>query len=644
MNLAVREGSRRRLLGLAVALAVGLFLVLLQLVPASIFSGLDQRASDWAWRLGAQHGPERRVIIVDVDEASLAAIGPWPWPRSRMAELSTRIAELGAAQQIVDMIFVDSRADDRLLAAAFTKNHAVVANVFALDQGEAVQSGVLVGALSGLPCSSPISAARGYIGLAPTLAAAGVGGSGHITPRIDQDGAVRRVPALICFDGKAYPALALAAYWQGGAPMMPEAPVVRVRPGRGWFEPAWWLDHPQAPAAIPLGEQGDLMVPYALAPDALISVSAADVLNGRAPRELFEGAWVLIGATALGLGDAVPTPHGGAVGGVAVHAQLISGLLDGNLPWAPAGRSFLLLMPTALLCLLLVFFAVRRGRFPVYMLAPLSALAGLAMLLLHILVLQSLRWHLGWAQPALFVFCFGLVLASLEFARARLEKDRLYAHLSSYLPAPVAQALLGRSVAAAAVAERRDVTVMFADIRNFSSFCETRPPEEAAGVLHEFIGIATQIVEENGGLIEAVQGDAIMAIWNGSRPCPDHARQAAAAARMLLPAVEASFPRWPEDELQPLALGIGIESGDALIGSFGPAKRRIHTALGETVTVANALQEMTAELACPILVGPGAAGRLDGAELRSQGAFLLEGLTKAHTLYAMPVAAAATGA
>lgn len=635
--------ARGRLLGLALALTAGVFLLLQQLVPASIFYGLDQRASDWAWRLGAQHGPERRVIIVDVDEASLAAVGPWPWSRGRMAELSSRLAELGAAQQIFDMIFVDPRPDDRALESAFAKAHAVVANVFALDQGEAVQSGILAGALSGVPCQAPIPEARGYIGLAPALAAPGGLAAGHITPRIDQDGAVRRIPALVCFGGKAYPALALAAYWQGGGPAAAGAQAVRLRQGRGWLEPAWWLEHPQAPAAVPLSERGDMIVPYSLAPDALISVSAADVLSGKAPRELINGAWVLIGATALGLGDAVPTPHGGAVGGVGVHAQLISGLLDGNLPLVPAGRFVLLLLPTAVLCLLLVLFAVRRGRFPVYLLAPLSVLAGLTMLVLHVVVLQSLRWHLGWAHPALFVICFGLLLASLEFARERLEKDRLYAHLSSYLPAPVAQALLGRSVAAAAVAERRDVTVLFADIRNFSSFCETRPPEQAAGVLHEFIGIATQIVEEHGGLIEAVQGDAIMAIWNGSRPCADHARQAAAAARVLLPAVEASFPRWPEGELQPLALGIGIESGDALIGSFGPAKRRIHTALGETVTVANAVQEMTAELACPILVGPGAAGRLDGAELRSQGAFLLEGLTKAHTLYAMSVPTTAPG-
>lgn len=632
MSRQSASGSRAGLYFLAFALAALLFFVLQQLLPAGVFNGLDRRASDWAWRFSAQHAPERRVVIVDVDESSLARLEPWPWPRARIAELSQRLADLGAAQQIFDILFVAPKAGDEELAKVLADNHAILANVFALDQGEAVQSGSLSGALQGVACAAPLSSARGFVGVAPALSGLP---AGHITPRIDADGGVRRLPALVCHDGRAVPALALAAYWQGAGE---GAELVR---GAGLLEPAYWLKHRQG-AAVPLDAATDLLVPYSLAPDALISISAADVLSGKAPRELLEGAWVLVGATALGLGDAVPTPHGGAVGGVSVHAQLISGLLDGALPYVPAGRLLLLAFPTALLCLALLFFAVRRGRFPVYVLPPLSVFAGLLMLLLHVFALRYLHWQLGWSQAALFVLCFGLLLSSVEFARARLEKERLYAHLASYLPAPVAQALLGRAAEAGAVAERRDVTVLFADIRNFSKFCETREPEAAAGVLHDFIGIATRIVEEHGGLIEAVQGDAIMAIWNGSRPCGEHARRAVAAARVLLPAVEAAFPQWPEDDLPPLALGIGIESGDALIGSFGPARRRIHTALGETVSIATAVQEMTAELACPILLGPTAAARVGEEGLRSQGDFLLEGLSKPHTLYALQIVAVDT--
>lgn len=625
----------KRLVLLAVVMASLFFALVLAWVPQRTFDGLDRKASDLAWRLGAQREPERRIIVVDIDENSIATLGAWPWPRERVAELSKRLAELGASQQIFDMLLVDRRSGDDGLGAALAAAGVVTANVFALDQGEPVQQGQLAGSVDGLPCQQPIPQARGYIGLSPGLLEHQALPAGHITPRIDADGAVRRVPALLCLADKVYPALALAAYWQGAVGHL-EPGSIRLRPGQGWLEPAWWLEHARLPAAIPLTAEADLIVPYALAPEALISISAADILAGKAPKSLFAGAWVLVGSTALGLGDAVPTPHGGAVGGVGVHAQLISGLLDGTLPLAPVGRYWLWLANAILLCGLLTLVATRFGRLGPYALAPLSVLAVFLLLSEHALALQMLRWELGWSRPALFVMLFGLLLASLQFARTRVEKDRLYAHLASYLPVPVAQALLGQDVGATVVAERREVTVMFADIRNFSRFCETQPPEVAARLLHEFIDIATQVIEERGGLVEAVQGDAVMAIWNGSLPCPDHARQAVAAAKVLLPAVEAVFPVPDEADWSPLALGIGVETGLALIGSFGPARRRLHTALGESVSVANAVQKMTAELASPILCGPGTAACLEKGETRSQGAFLLEGLARTHTLYAIP--------
>ena len=624
-----------RLAVVALAIAGLLFTLSLTLLSPQAFDTFDRKASDWVWRHAATTTTERRVIIVDIDEQSLAAQGAWPWPREQLAELSKRLRELGATQQIFDLLLADPRTGDNQLGGVLNGVQAVTAQVFALDQGEAVQQGQLLGALSGLSCQQPIPQARGYIGLSSDISQGNTLSAGHITPRIDPDGAVRRVPAVLCFGDRAYPALALAAYWQGAAEGA-EAAAVRLRPGLGWQEPAWWLEHPALPAAVPLTSQADLIVPYALAPEALVSVSAAEVLGGKAPPELFAGAWVLVGSTALGLGDAVPTPHGGAVGGIGVHAQLLAGLLDETLPWVPQGRYMLWLISAALLCGVLVWASCRFGRLAALLLIPATGMALVLLLVQHILALQAMRWELGWTRPGLFVVLFGLVLASLELARSRIEKERLYAHLSSYLPAPVALALLGRDAGAEVLAERREVSVLFADIRNFSRFCETRPPEAAAGLLHEFIEVASRIVEAHGGLIEAVQGDAVMALWNGSRPCANHARQAALAARALLPAVEDILAAREADALAPLALGIGIETGPALIGSFGPVSRRLHTALGETVSVANAIQKMTGELAWPILCGPGAAAQLAAVDLRPQGNFLLEGLAKTHTLYAIP--------
>jgi adenylate cyclase len=127
-------------------------------------------------------------------------------------------------------------------------------------------------------------------------------------------------------------------------------------------------------------------------------------------------------------------------------------------------------------------------------------------------------------------------------------------------------------------------------------------------------------------------GDAVMAVWNAPQVRPDHAEKALAAAKELLGEAEQLFEQTPPG-LEPLALGIGIESGNALVGSFGPARRRTHTALGETVTIAARLQALTADLAQPILVGEGVAARLPKDGLTSLGAFLLEGLRTSRQVY-----------
>ena len=226
--------------------------------------------------------------------------------------------------------------------------------------------------------------------------------------------------------------------------------------------------------------------------------------------------------------------------------------------------------------------------------------------------------------------------------RARFERSRLYGNLASYLPEPVAAAIAFQEPSSRIEAQRREITVLFADIRNFSAYCEGRPPEEAAGLLHAFFTTATRIVEAHGGLVEEFIGDAVMVVWNAPQDCPDHTARALAAAQELQADVAHLFSQTPPG-LEPLALGIGIETGSALVGSFGPARRRTHTAMGETVTIASRLQSLTADLAQPILVGEGAAGRLPKDAVVSLGSFLLEGLRASRVVYAPPVLGIMTG-
>jgi len=214
----------------------------------------------------------------------------------------------------------------------------------------------------------------------------------------------------------------------------------------------------------------------------------------------------------------------------------------------------------------------------------------------------------------------------------------------------VAAALALQPPSSAIKASTRMVSVMFADIRNFSAYCESRPPQEAAAVLHAFFSTATRVVEANGGVIEAFQGDAVLAVWYGEEYAPEHnnnrkssfaeqgkakgAQRSMKAAAELYQAMQGSLPDPAPAGLEPLALGVGLESGPAMAGSFGLASRRTHMVMGRTVTIASRLVEMTADLAHPILVGEGLAAQLAGEGLESMGTFLLDGLRVPHHVYA----------
>jgi adenylate cyclase len=595
------------------------------------------------WRLGAQRSDERRLIVVDIDERSLREVGAWPWPHDIQAKLIEQIAVAGARQQIFDVVFTDAQANERAFAEAVMKHQPVLSQVFALEQGGKPSVGVLAGALEWATCPQPFAVGNGYLANFAALKPTHVG---HITPRVGSDGMVRHQPAIICHEGKSYPALGVAAFMQGTAERN-----LTLERGTNWFDPPWALHAPNfALGPIPLNENGDLRVSWRLHPDSFISISASDVLAGRIPGELMKNAWVLVGATAFGLNDSIATPYGGTSAGLQVHAQIITALIDGRTPYTPRSVSFLQTTATLLGVLSLVGFSLYRRRFPVYLL-PVSALAwGVVLWSVHAwLLLQHALW-IGWAGPALTVFVVGSVIGIVEHAKSRIDRDRLYTHLSSYLPAPVAASLALQPPTSAIRASTKQVSVMFADIRNFSAYCEARPPEEAAAVLHAFFSTAARVVESHGGVIEAFQGDAIIAVWNGD-PTPEangrddmsvlrpayHAQRALEAAVALLAAMQGVLPDPAPAGLEPLSLGLGVETGPAMTGSFGLASRRTHMVMGRTVTIASRLVEMTAELAHPILVGEGLAGQVGGVGLESMGFFMLDGMRAPHHVYAYPL-------
>lgn len=603
----------------------------------------EERLASRTWALADSSATERRVVVVDIDEKSTQALGAWPWPRDRMAQLLNGLDAYGVNLKVVDVLFdgqqnaaQDGKLVEALQAGALptqsNKAPTVISQLFALSPDAQVKSGLLAGALDTSTCPSAATPAFGFMAAAPAFAQSSQT-VGHITPVVDPDGNIRRVPALVCFEGKAYPALAVA----GLAAATGAQPV--IKPAPGLMQAGQVLD--VGGLQIPIDTKGQLRVSYQMPRAGFVSVSAVDVIQGKVPPQMLKGTWALVGSTAFGGGDAVPTPQGGAVGGVEVHAQILSAVLDGRTPYAPAWAP-LWPLATGALALLVLIFSLKASGPKAAVVVPAVALAsGAAIFGAHALLLLGAHQWLGWGQPVLFVALAATLLTAAEMLRVRAERESLYQNLSSYLPEGAARRVAFQEPTAQVVAETREATVMLVDLRNFSAYCEERTPEDAATVLHIFYTTVEKIVTEHGGVVEQMVGDGLTAVWNGSSPCEQHALQALKAAKVIWQEGVAQLPKVASRKTPPLDIGIGIESGPVMVGSFGPARRRVHTVMGEAVSVASRLEKLTSELGYPVLVGPKALAQCaDAAEAQDTqklGDFLLSGMRAPRTVYALNV-------
>lgn len=619
-------GGRLLMLALAAVLTLGL----LSVFSASLGT-LEERLGAQGWLMSADDTVEERITVVAIDEASLAEIGPWPWARDDMARLVTGLNDAGVQLQLHDIVYPEARdGDDSLIAALSASRGAVLAQQPVLQSDQTVRTGAMSFPLMGLDCSATAASSNSTSSFIAPHAGFNSIPKGHIAPLVASDGAIRKVPAFVCVDGEAYPALAISALLQAtNAPSW----AVTLQAGEGLLAPEQVLRLNAYPGlSIPLDEDGNLRISYKDLPQNFRAVSAADVINGNIEPGMLENAWVLVGATAFGMGDIVPTPYTGAAPGVELQVRLLGSLLDTTMPYTPRTSEWLLTLLAVAFAGILLLLASARERVSAYGLPIAAVVMPVLTLALHWQLLAAYEIWLGWLSPALFGLLAAMSLLLLEQSRVRAERSRVFGNLNAYLPRDVAREIAFSLPSSAINAKRCDVTLLSADLRNFSAFGEARPPEESAALLHFFFVKAADIVEQHGGRIQEFKGDSLLAVWDGQTSQAAH--QALAAAQDMLSIVQRDMPQHPPAGLEPLALGIGIEQGPALVGSIGPAHRRTHTLLGDTVTITLRIQEMTAELAQPILLGSSVARQLSDLQPESQGSYLLNGLRIPHTLFA----------
>ncbi len=623
------------LLRAAVLLSGAVITALLLALFSAPFKSLEERVGALGWTLFADAELEERITLVVIDEASIAEVGPWPWSRSDMGRLVEVIDEAGALLQLHDITYPEPKeGDEEFLAALQSSRGAVVAQVPVLSsQFSGSSTGLLTHPISGLSCDRGLSelslpAATRYV--APTAGLAMIP-KGHNAAFIESDGAVRRSPAAVCVEGNAFPALSLTAFlqlsgydsWRG-----------ELKSGSGLLDPEASLTLSGYPGLeIPLDSTGAMRISFAKAPSAFRAVSAGDLLNSRADLSLLENAWVIVGGTAFGMADIVPTPYSGSAFGVELQARLLASIRDVDMPFSPRGAPWILSLISLLFASVLFALASSGGRAAALGLPIAAVLFPVTAAAIHIWALASWSLWLGWLAPALFGLLAASGLLLLDFGRVRLERAAVFGNLNSYLPRDIAHEIAFSLPSSRVNARRSDVTLLNADLRNFSAFSEARPPEEIAALLHFFFSRVIEVVEEQGGRVQEFRGDGILAIWDSADGVT--AGMALEAAKMLQASLnDRLLPAETLRGLEPLALGVGIEQGPVLIGSIGPAHRRSYTVLGDTVSVTLRIQEMTAELAQPILLGECIARQLSDARLESQGSYLLSGLRIPHTLFA----------
>jgi adenylate cyclase len=618
------------------ALCISVALQWLPLPPGTHFG--DEWLRDGFIVLRASSVPETRFALVDIDEASLAEIGPWPWSRERLAEmLESLIAQHGASSVALDLVLPE-RADvvgDTRLAMLAQFGPLVVAQAFDYNGNRPLRIGQVVGGRPVMPPSTDTSATTSAAG-APTststasatpttqpsmLPGSGVvvasgfianhaglalaAHSGNIGFLPDKDGMIRRLPWQTRFDGRDYPTLALAL-----------------------------LGCCSAGKPQPVAASAHWRVPYTRQWAAYTVIPAADILHNRIAPGLLHNKPVLLGSSALGLSDRVATPLSPNTSGMLVHAAALSSLLDQQDGVAPApwpGRA--LACAYSLLVAILVWVSFPR----------LSALTNVSLLALAGLVWLGMAYvisgHDGQFSSTgpLVANLFLLAVAvPFDWQMSQGKSRRLLGTLRQYVAQTVVDELLRRDLRDPLAPVHCEVTTLIADMQGYTSQVASLSLEQAAQLTRDFLACLTAPVIARGGTLDKYTGDGLVAFWGAPLPVPDHADLALEAAAEMLQAVARFSAAREAQGLPRLRVRIGIESGHAMAGDFGSNFRSIYTAVGDSVNVASRLETLARDLPHDVVIGEGTARACHRHKLQLIGETVLRGKEQATVLYTLP--------
>lgn len=601
MQALSRHGARIAISLVPLVLAVLHTLGVFQL---GLLDRLDHILYDARLRATLPATHDDRVVIVDIDEKSLAAEGRWPWPRERLAQLVDELFERqGIALLGLDTVFAEAEdrvrlQPDQRFARALQDRPVVLGYYFTSDR-QGHTSGVLPEPVlrSEDLQGRTLHATRwsGYgANIAPLVAAAPQ--AGFFNALADGDGVVRALPVLAEHQGAYYESLALAMFrrWQGLPRLEPAYGGRSPSPGAPVLPRSLHLLHGSSVVELPVDERMAMLVPYrgpgGPQGGSYTYVSAADVLAGRLPPGQLRERIVLLGTTAPGLMDLRVTPVGDAYPGVETHANLLSGLLDGRPlvrpDYAPGYALLTLLVSGLVLALGLPLLSATRA--VLLSLGVVAALVGLNFWLYlgHGLVLP-LAASLSTAGLA---FALNMSYGYLVESRAKRELAQLF---GTYVPPELVQLMLRDPERYSMAATTREMTVLFCDLKGFTTLAERMEPTQVQALLNTVFSRLTQVIRRHGGTVDKYMGDCVMAFWGAPVESADHARRAVDAALDMLADIRALNAEHARQGLPAIGAGIGISTGPMCVGDMGSDLRRSYTVVGDAVNLGARLESLS---------------------------------------------------
>lgn len=548
---------------------------------------VDLKLKDARFKIRKNVQPDSRVVIVAIDSKSVNELGRWPWKRSVFAGLLDSLKEYGVRVTALDIVFSepsDSR-EDAVLSRAIEKNSSVILGYFFRDEKEDVDpkavSQIELSKIKLLKIAEGVASVpvyqRPFVETNIPLLGRGALDFGFFNTDPDSDGPVRKSTLLMLYNGEIYPSLALKAlrHYTGKEVMLEVEPfgVSSLRLGD---------------MSIPSDESGRLTVNYYGKGGTIATLSAVDVIKKRLKKEELRDRIVFVGATEVGISDMRATPVESVFPGVEIHATVASNALQGRF----------ILRDGRIIAIEILCFAL----FPVILTLLLGVLRnsflGLVAFMFVSCVYAVFNYLLFRNYSIDMSLLYPLSSTAIAFisseAYRNLVVERKNRYLkkafSSYVSPELVAEIIKNPDRLALGGEKKEITVLFSDIRGFTGISEKLAPDVLVSLLNGYLGPMTEVVLKNNGTLDKYIGDAVMAIYNAPLNVTDHPEKACRTAIEMIDKLKEVNSSFKQKGLPPVDIGIGINTGYAVVGNMGADMRFDYTAIGDTVNLASRLE------------------------------------------------------